>query len=449
MHISLLLYCVGLILFVFHIDRKLVPLSIFYIVCAILLYATVTVLPFFFLDCPYVTPFTAPSWRLYHLVFLGIFWTIRVIAHLPHALLTLGPQTSWPVSWSHRWRITLKEQVDKHRKRLSDGLQRSIELHAMESTAPERNHTYFVDNHSDKEAKDFAAWVPEFFETYAQPSAEGTVFPDQPRAKTIFGLRLHHLLKIYIQGTSTLSEEQRRRRLGVCLECLWCWAKACRQDSASLPSYFPLPNPDTIRRLQAEQDPTAVIIARCLNALVAEKLTADVTSHNSSDVRDQKLEALSAILGRTRMELETFLSQPGVIGLANIVSLTSSVLKTLFTEEVPSAEVLVIFRTTVDILLAEDSMTSLDADLPQNRNLVSSLRKTYSNSQQPQAPDWLGRQLWPILENLDARRPGLTSAQANASEHCVPVNVLTVDDGPIPPTLLLYNRARAQRHVTW
>jgi hypothetical protein len=408
MHISLLLYCVGLILFVFSIDRKLVPLSIFYIVCAIFLYTTVTVLQFFFLDCPYVTPFTAPSWRLYHFLLLGIFSTIRVITHLLHVLLTLGPQTSRPVSWSHRWRITLKKQVDKHRKRLSDGQQRSIELHAMESTAPERSPTDFIDNYSDKEAKDFAAWVPEFFETYAQSGAKGTIplMSDQSRTKTVFGFRLHHLLKIYIQGTSTLPEKQRRRRLRVCLECLWCWAKACRQDSASLPSYFPLPNPDMIRRLQAEQDPTAAIIARCLSALVAEKLAADVTTQHSSDVRDHdtKLEALSAILGRTHTELETFLSQPGAIGLANIVSLTSSVLKTLFfTEVIPSTEVLGIFRTTVDILLADDSMTLLNADLPQNQNLVSSLRKTHSNSEQSQAPDWLGRQLWPILEKLDAR----------------------------------------------
>ena len=271
MHISLLLYCVGLIFFVFSIDRKLLPLSFFYIVCAILLYTTVTVLPFFSLDCPYVTPFTAPSWRLYHLLLLGIFWTIRFITHLLHVLLTLGPQTSRPVSWSHRWRITLEKRVDKHKKRLSDGLQRSIELHAMDATAPERGPTDFIDNYSDKEAKDFAAWVPEFFETYAQSGAEGTIFPlmsDQPH---VFGLRL---LNIYIQGTSALSEEQRRKRLRMCLECLWCWAKACRQNSAPLPSYFPLPSPDMIRRLQVEQDPTAAIIARCLTALVAEKLAA-------------------------------------------------------------------------------------------------------------------------------------------------------------------------------
>ena len=412
MHLSLLFYCVGLILFVFSIDRNLVSLSIFYITCSLLLYATVTVLPFFFLDCPYVTPFTASTWRLYHFLLLAIFSTIRVIAHLPHALLKLGPQTSRPLSWSRRWREILKNQVDKRKQRLSDGLQKSIELHAMDATTLEQIPTDLVETYLDKEIKDFTAWVPEFFDAYAQSGAEGTIIPlmsDQPLANTIFGSRLHHLLRIYVQGTSALTEEQRRRRLRVCLECLWCWVKAFSHNSEHLPSYFPLPSPDMIRRLQTEQDPTVVIIGRCFIALIAKKLAADVISRHPSDarVRDAKLESLSAIHGTTCVELEAFLSHSGAIYLVNIISLTSSVLKTLFTEELPSAEVLGIFRATVDILLAEDSPTSLDAELPPN--LVSSFHNIYSNAQRPQAPDWLSRQLRPILETFairDAQQAG-------------------------------------------
>jgi hypothetical protein len=412
MHLSLLLYCVGLIVFVFSIDRDLVSFSIFVLTCSILLYATVTVLPFFFLDCPYVTPFTGLTWPLYHLLLLGVFSTIRVITHLPHILLKLGPQRSRPLSWSRRWRKMLKQQIDKRKRRLSDGLQRSIEIHAMDTTALEQTPTDLVDTYSDKEVKDFAAWVPEFFDTHARLGAEGTLLPlmsDQPPTNTIFGSRLHHLLRIYVQGSSALTEDQRRRRLRVCLECLWCWAKAFSQNSESLPSYFPLPNPDMIRRLQTEQDPTVGIIGRCFIALIARKLAADVISPHSSDARarDAKLESLSAILGSTRTELETFLGHSGAIDLANTVSLTSNVLKTLFTEEAPTAEVLGIFRATIDILLAEDPLASLDAELPQN--LVSSFRKTYSNAQEPQAPDWLSRQLLPISEKFvvrDAQQAG-------------------------------------------
>ena len=412
MHISLLLYCVGLILFVFAIDPSLVPFSIFYICCSILLYATVTVLPFFFLDCPYVSPFTALTWRLYHLLLLVIFSTLRVITHLPHALLMLGPQTYRPVSWSHRLQKMLKEGVDKHRQRISDGLQRSIELHAMDATPLAWTPTDHAENSSIKEVQDFAAWVPEFFDTYARSGAEGIILPlmsDQPPTNTIFGLRLHRLLNIYLRGTSALTEEQRRRRLRICLECLWCWARAYSQNSESLPPHFPLPSPDMIRRLQTEQDPTAGMIGRCFIALIAKMLAAAVSSHHSLDVRvrDEKLESLSAILGRTRAELETFLSHSGAICLANIITLTSSIMNTLFTEEVLSAEVLGMLRVTVDTLLAEDTLTSLGAELPPD--LVSSFRKAYSITQRPHAPDWLSRQLWPISEKLlvsDAGRTG-------------------------------------------
>jgi hypothetical protein len=146
------------------------------------------------------------------------------------------------VSWSHRWRITLKEQVDKHRKRLSDGLQRSIELHAMESTAPERSPTYFVDNHSDKEAKDFAAWVPEFFETYAEAmlnrAPRGQFFLTNPRLKpssaSVSTISLRYIYKEPLLFP--------KNNAGDVWGCVWnvcgCWAKACRQDSAALAILF-------------------------------------------------------------------------------------------------------------------------------------------------------------------------------------------------------------------
>ncbi|KAF8261464.1 hypothetical protein EI94DRAFT_1745929, partial [Lactarius quietus] len=167
-----------------------------------------------------------------------------------------------------------------------------------------------------------------------------------------------------------------------------------------------------IRRLQGEQDPTAAIIARSFCALVATKLATEVNLRHPSDVdvrvRDTKLETLSAILGRTRTEVEAYLCQPGAIEIANVVSLTSSVMKTLFTEEVPSTDILGMFRATVDTLIAGDALTSLDAELPQN--LVSSFHTTYSNAQQLQAPDWLRRQLGPVSEKLfavsDSRQGG-------------------------------------------
>jgi hypothetical protein len=340
----------------------------------------------------------------------GLFSIILGIVTLPHALLTLGHRSYRPVNGSRGW---IKDRVDKHKREFLNGLRRTIKLRALDATSPEWVPTDIVEHGPEKEVEDFAAWVLDFFDTYARSGAEETILSltsDQPSSNHIFGLRLYRLLKICILGTSSLTEEQRRRRLRICLECLWCWVRAYTQNSASLPSYFPLPSSDMIRRAQAEQDPTAAIIARCLCALVAKKLVADINSRQFSDVRvrDTKLESLSAIFGRTRTEVETFLRQPGAFALANIASLTSSVMKTLFTEEVPPMEVLGIFRATVDILSAVASLTSLNAGLPPN--VVSSFHNAYANAQRPQVPDWLRRHLWPISEKLfvvsDARRAG-------------------------------------------
>ncbi|KAI9435372.1 hypothetical protein BJY52DRAFT_1131138, partial [Lactarius psammicola] len=75
MHLSILLYSVGIVSFIFLIDAVLwvafVPLGI--VVVLGLLYVSVTVLPLFFLDCPYGTPYSALMWRLSHVFLLGFY----------------------------------------------------------------------------------------------------------------------------------------------------------------------------------------------------------------------------------------------------------------------------------------------------------------------------------------------------------------------------------------
>ena len=420
LHVSIILYCVGLVGFVLSIDRNVGFIALGILAVSALIYAFFTVLPIFSFDSPYATPFSPLMWRLFHAFLLVFFATIRGIEDLFHEpLSTLWYRDVRGSRGPAKWRGMLEKRVKTHRQRLLDGIRRTVQLcateasQAVDANALEWTLTALVENNSDKEIENFAAWVPELFGTYARSGGSEAIHPlmsDQPPTKPIFGFRLHHLLKMCILGTSALTEEERKRRLQVCMKCLWCWVKAYNQNnqnSVSLPFYFPLPNPDMTRRLQAEQDPTAGTIGRCFGALVAKKLAADVNSRHSSGVRVRaaKLASLSAILGSTSMEVETFLSKPGAICLANIVSLTSSEMNTLVTERVP-LEVLDIFRTTVDILLAENFLTSPDTGLPQN--LVARFDETYSNARRLQAPDWLMDQLRQVSEKLsvvnDARR---------------------------------------------
>ncbi|KAI9467391.1 hypothetical protein BJY52DRAFT_1413491 [Lactarius psammicola] len=365
MHLSILLYCMGLFIYIFPINTTIASFALGYLSIFYLIYAILTVLPTFFFDCPYGTPFSALMWRISHAFLLGFFATIRRIEGLFHEPLSKLWHWTQDDSGPHgpaKWKEMLEERVNTYRQRFLDGQQRSVELHATEvpqavdANTLEWTLTALVENSSDKEIEGFAAWVPEFFDTGARSPAPEAIRPlmsDHPPTNPIFGFRLLHLLEACIIGTSDLTEEERKRRL------------------------------------QTEEDPTAGMIGRCFSALVAKKLAADVNSRHSSDDRvcKAKLASLSAILGT---EAVTSLNQPGAIGLANIVSLTSRDMNTLVTEKVPS-EVLDIFRTTVDILLAEDFLTLPAAELPPN--LVASFHETYSNARRLQAPDWLVEQL--------------------------------------------------------
>ncbi|KAH8982732.1 hypothetical protein EDB86DRAFT_2969479 [Lactarius hatsudake] len=386
----------------------------------ILIYAIFTVLPIFCMNSPMATPFTNLVWRLYHFSLLGFFATIRSIFR---ALSADWPRTSRDVRGSRGPAQWFEERVNRHRQRCWNGLRGTLELNATEgppvqvgvkALQVEGTFTALVESDSDKniedQVEDIAAWVPEFFDAYTPPEAseaDPPLMSDQPPTTLNFGSRLHHLLKTCISGTLSLDEGKRKRRLEACLKCLWCWVKAytSNQNSAvPLPTHFPLPSPDTIRRLQAEQDSTAGITGRCFGALVATKLATDVNSHYL-DVRsrDAKLESLSTILGTTSTVVETLLTHPGAIGLVNIVALTSSGMDTLVMEKVPS-EVLNIFQTTVRILVKEVFLASPVVELPPD--LVASFHETYSNAQRLQAPNWLMDQLMPISQKLSGVNDG-------------------------------------------
>ncbi|KAI9447621.1 hypothetical protein H4582DRAFT_11377 [Lactarius indigo] len=402
-HTSILLYCVGLVIYIFTISKgigsltlgpitlgplTLGYLSVLYLSIFYLVYAGLTVLPFFSFDCPYGTPFTALVWCLFHFCSFVVFATVRHIKDLFR-----GPK---------KW---LKERVNKHRHRFWDGLQKTVELRGIEAqqsvdaNALEWTLKAILEN---KEIENFAISVPKFFDTYARLGAPEPIHPrmsDQPPTNPVFGFRL---LETCMLGTS--AGEERKRRLQTCLKCLLYWAKEFNQNSAPLPSYFPLPDPDMTRRLQAEQDPTSSKIGRCFGALIAKKLAADINSCHSSGVRGRevKLASLSAILGREREEVEDLLDQPGAIGLANIVSLMApSEMNTLITEKSPP-EALEVFQETIDILLAKDFLTSLDAGPPQD--LVDAFHKTYYNTRRLQAPEWLMAKLEEIKKRLPALR---------------------------------------------
>ena len=73
MHISILVYCVGLLIYIFTLETILGLLTLIYLLIFYLIYATFTFVPMFSFDSPFGMPFTPLCW---HIVYVMFEWNI-------------------------------------------------------------------------------------------------------------------------------------------------------------------------------------------------------------------------------------------------------------------------------------------------------------------------------------------------------------------------------------
>ena len=393
MHLSIVLYCVGFLIYIFVIGKFIGLLALLYLLFFYLIYAVFTFTPIFFLDSPFGTPFTPLFWRLFHLCLLGIFWTLRGIVDRVHTLSKVfdsGSKIADNLSnGPKRWRETFNARVKMHRQWFFGGRQRSVEFYATVAPPSVDENTLewilatFLERDSEKDLKDFAAWTREYFHKSAR-SDPAKAISEEPLTNPIYGFRLRHLLKKCIPENSGLTEEH-KRRLRVGLECLWHWVWAYNQNSEPFPPRFHNDVPgtacgtDMTGPSRTEQDPIADMIGRCFGGLLTKKLAANLNSCHCPDgtIGDTSdVEACPPCAHKA--EVETLLTKPDDIG---------SEINT-DTENVPP-EVLKIFRTTVDILAEE--LTIPVAEFMRSPKLrpeasaaaaAASLRKIHSEAQQ-------------------------------------------------------------------
>ncbi|KAH9017271.1 hypothetical protein EDB85DRAFT_678763 [Lactarius pseudohatsudake] len=362
LHVSVFLFFVGLVEFLFPIDTTVSYFTLVCIVMFALAYVTLTVLPNIFFNCPYATPLSGLTWYLSQSSVLGLLWAKLGIEDLFHKPLSkLRSLANLPVMGPderQKWRETVENQVKNHRRWFSQGLRKSVELSATRApstvVASALEWTLTVLD-EDKEIEDFAAHVPGFFDSRIVPNAISAILPlmsHEPKTDPIFGSRLHSLLKTCTPRTSLLKEAERKNRLRVCLKCLWYFGRAYNQPgSGPLPSYFPdtLVRPAITRLNRADTDPVIRVIERCFEALIVNKLTADVNSRTDSTIREEELTCISTILGTEDRDAMPWLSQPGAIGLANIVSLKLADVDS--SADTDPSNVLYVAQETLTILL--------------------------------------------------------------------------------------------------
>ena len=403
LHVSVFLFFAGLVDFFFPINTTIAYFTLGCVLLFALAYTTLTILPHLRFESPYRTPLSGITWRLSQRSFYVIFRVIRGVEGQLHDFLLMlwdwthrevtEPLTGLPDSGPTKWREVLDDQVEKHQRWFSDGLRKSVELSAADAPPTVDEHALewtLTALDEDKEIEDFAARIPGFFDSHSIPDPASAILPlmsDRLTTNSILGTRLSDLLKTCISGTSQLTEDDRKRRLRVCLKSLWCCGKAYDQQRGKepLPSYFRIvfASPEMTHRIRSEQDLASRVIGRCFGALVAKKLTADIKSRRVQ-INDGILVCLSAILGTESREAMSLLGRTGAIELANIISLMSVDTDTLVSD-VMLSDVLDVFKQTLRIL--STSLLSQghgDLSAPQ----VAQFHEMYSKS-----PHWLKYEL--------------------------------------------------------
>jgi len=131
---------------------------------------------------------------------------------------------------------------------------------------------------------------------------------------------------------------------------LWHFAREFneRENSVSLPSFvcIAFANPEMARRIREDRDLAIHVIGRCAQALVVNKLAADLISRNVP-VGNDELTCLSAILGTKSRYVMHLLDHPSAIEFTNMVFLALDDFYSFALETVPSYVLDVVQQTSI------------------------------------------------------------------------------------------------------
>jgi hypothetical protein len=133
------------------------------------------------------------------------------------------------------------------------------------------------------------------------------------------------------------------------MKSLWHFTRGHseRGHSVPLPPFVcvAFTNPEMIRRIRRQRDLAVRMIGRCVEALVVNKLAADIHSR-SAPVSNEELACLSAILGTKSHDMILLLKHPDAIEFTNIIFLALDDSDSFSHETVPSYVMDVIQQTS-------------------------------------------------------------------------------------------------------
>lgn len=151
-----------------------------------------------------------------------------------------------------------------------------------------------------------------------------------------------------MSGSTLLTAEMYRNVLRAWVQNLCYFMREHNEhgNTVPLPSYVcaAFTNPEMTRRIRKQRDLAIRVFGRCVEALVVNRITADILSRNNS-VSNDDLACLSSILGTKSDDVMLLLSCPGAVDLTSVIFLASHNFYSFTVETVPSYVLRVLQQT--------------------------------------------------------------------------------------------------------
>jgi hypothetical protein len=262
LHASVFFFFAGLVEFLFQVNHALAYVLLGCVFVGGKAYFILTILPFFYRNCPYMTPMSGPLWRFIQALQFAFLFSFRRISGVVVPKWTLK-------------RMDLKEYAGKCKERLFGGLQHGLEQSAM-SAAPELDSfsmRWTLNSlREPSELESFIAGIPGFLGSETATSDPPQLTPSSitfyrllHASNVHLGLRIGHLLKTQLHTPI------------VCVDALWHITRWC--DAINVPQWdcmFGEVTLDPLRALKISRDPAIALVARCVAALSVRVVFKDM-----------------------------------------------------------------------------------------------------------------------------------------------------------------------------
>ncbi|KAF8269479.1 hypothetical protein EI94DRAFT_1799154 [Lactarius quietus] len=350
LHISVFLFFVGLVIFLFTIFTTVAIIISISVGIFSIAYIALTILPCIYLNCPYRTPFSNLSWSVWHTVMRHIMALILWVEAMFHASGHLI-----------QWRKKFERHTQEHDLRRKSGLRRSVANGAQ--SAPECQELQAFNWFLQVPALSEDSTFQDFVSTLTDDAIQKMLQPSNSQSSTSFGSRLHDLLWTCLPDTTGLTGDARRHRLLTCLDAIYRGFRAYNVDESneSIPDNIRVNFAElgVMRALWSDEDTAVRVRARCICALLARRTLRDIGGPTPrrypTDADISWLEAVFGESGPSSNDIYNSLQDLKALDSMNVNSFVRAVEAPLLARRLTNKEITSILDTLTILMDANDT----------------------------------------------------------------------------------------------